>query len=322
MLKKTPNPSLSSDEWTARLRTAVQKDRRRFRLALWSLALASFAVLGFGVYWIWPPPGLPPLAIVAIDALCLPGEPAQVRAQTEAIGEPVHGLGNLKVAFQGQPDNTSAQTKTSGNGEARANLQFSRQIGGSRFLARLFGDDRRSTIEDSARIFFWPRKTRIVLVDVSDLLADRNADLSKCDLNQLQTDRDLAKLLLAAHARKYEIVYLAIGRERVLDYRQARRWKESQYQNRLLPLGPVLARPSYHDYQLQSTNEADAKYEADARRKLVKELKERYEVKAIARLKDTAEIYEQEQIPCVVFDAAAAACKKLMDSFPEEPRTK
>ena len=82
MLKKNPDTSPSpaaSDEWTARLCAAVQKDRRRFRLALWAVNVVAPMVLGLGVWWIYPRGSLPPVKIVAIDALCLPGEPAHLR---------------------------------------------------------------------------------------------------------------------------------------------------------------------------------------------------------------------------------------------------
>ena len=58
---------------------AVQKDRRRFRLALWAVNVVALMVLGLGVWWIYPRGSLPPVKIVAIDALCLPGEPAHLR---------------------------------------------------------------------------------------------------------------------------------------------------------------------------------------------------------------------------------------------------
>lgn len=142
-------------------------------------------------------------------------------------------------------------------------------------------------------------------MDVSDLLADRQADLGKRDLNSLQADQDLARVLWEVHNRKYKIVYLAIKSERVLDYQMSRRWKESK--KHLLPPGPVLARPSYHNFGPQSTNEAQA------RRRLVQDLQEHYEVRAITRLNDTAEIYEQEKIRYVVFDATGETWKKLLD---------
>ena len=136
-------------------------------------------------------------------------------------------------------------------------------------------------------------------MDVLDLLADHKADLARRDLNELQADPDLAKFLKTLQLRKYEIVYLAISSERALVYQKGRAGRRARmtFCRRV----PVLARPSYHD------NEPYAKFEADARRKLVAQLNEHYEVGALTRLDDTAGVYRETGIRCVVFGGGANA---------------
>jgi len=263
---KPPAPAV--DALTQRLRATMLKDRSRFRRHLIILLALVALTAGGVVWWIYRQTSLPPLTVVAFDNLCVPSEEFTVNACVEAIeGEPMPGyLGGLEIVFTDLAGSAPVKARTQGPGQATAQMKWNAFADQAPFLVRLPGNRRMSTSEDRARIVFLARGEKIILVDVHDLPADATIDFATSDLNQIAVDSLRAGKLQMLRKRGHQIVYLALKGERALDYRVARRWIESRQQ--LLPSGPVLGRPTYHEHQTED----------DARRQIISELSSRYEI--------------------------------------------
>jgi hypothetical protein len=295
MIHKTPQPN-PGDEWSERLRASMRKDRRRYYAGLVALAVLVVALVAGFIWWIYPSSVLPRLAVVAFDQISLPEEKVPLQAQLEAMaGDPVPGyLGGLTVAFlearsldHAGDQLQTAQAKTQGAGQVFGTLQIPRQVKEAKYQARLLDSQRKLVSEDTARIFFLPAQAELVLVNIGDLVNTPGPDWSG-NLANVHPHLEAAQALHSLAKKDRHLVYLALDSDRALGYRQRRRWLDSR--QIVLPLGPVLGRPSYHEGETEDM----------ARQKIVADLLQRFKVTAVAQGKELARSFLKLKVPTVV----------------------
>ena len=274
------------DPWKDRLKQKMLEDRHRLQRRTWVL-VGLLVLLAAGVlWWMYPGPSLPPLMAVAFDTVSLPGEEVQVHLQLEPIQSESpfpKNLVGLKVTFVDltKPAPPPAKTATDRYGHALATLAFTGNLTEAKFKAQFDGNRQAKANIDVAKVFFIPKDTVLVLVDVQDLLADPSVELTSKDLTQIPPYPPAIKLLQSLRAEKKHIVYLAPASERAEGYQLARRWLGIR--GPALPPGPILGRPGYHD----------GKTVEEAERRIIAELAGRWKVTAVGRGQGRAELYRQ-----------------------------
>ncbi len=254
-----------------------------------TIAAVLFGLLvGAALWWMYPEPALPPVLAVAFDNICVSDEEAQVRLQVEPVDATVpfpKNLAGLKIVFVDATRTTPlAKTVTDKTGLAQAAVRFAGPAAENIYQGRLVGNRQVKPGTDIGKIFFLPRDSSIVLVDIHDILADPAADLGSRELNQIPPDGPTVKLLRAQQVDKKQIVYLALKSDRARGYQLARRWLGEHLHT--LPPGPVLGRPTYHD----------ATSAADAHRQIISGLVRHWKVSAVARQQGNVELYRQMNI--------------------------
>ena len=280
-------PSAAADPWKERLKEKMRADRNRLRRNLAFVVVVATLLTAGALWWMYPGPGLPALFVVAFDGICPPGEEAQVRVQLAPIDVKLpfpKSLAGLSVVFAdvARPGLPLTKTLTDKTGQALADVHFARAAT-ARFQARFDGHRQVKPSMDQAVIFFVSRDTNLVVVEMEDLRA-RPLDLATEELNQI-----------LPHQRTRPVAAVTACRE------EANRLPGSQERSGpgvsagtawlgikgpMVPPGPILGRPSYHD----------AKSAEDARRQIVGELTGRWQVAAVGRDRALADFYRHMNV--------------------------
>jgi hypothetical protein len=246
-----------AEQLAQRLRTEVRKKRPHVFgwLALVVLLLAGLA--GVLVWWMWPRPAPPRLAVIAFDQLLEPlGERREVVAQlvrVDAGTEPVP-LAGFEVYFQERgavllPNAPvrSVRAVSDADGRVTAPPETTVPEGILTVIARHAIPRPRHSSEDTARLFFKPKGTRYCVVELGALTLEPNPKWGGVPVDQIKIREGAAAALAKAAKEGSQIVYLAMDLERPEAYRAVRGWIQYQAGNvrPALPNGPVLCRFLY-----------------------------------------------------------------------------
>ncbi len=232
------------------LRDSLRR-RRPSRLAIALLLLLVAAVPVVLFLWLYQPgAGEVPLVVTAFDRVAVQGEPVQCRARL-VPADPAHVGANV-AGHQLQFEQTGAggaagqaKTTTGPDGVVSVTWREPPQTP-FEFVVRYVAPDRRSEATDRARVFPWPRATRILLVDVATLTAAGEKLWAQEQLAPAPLLPGTAEALEAARKANFAIVYVAVAPERAAVYHQVRNWveRETVGPGKRIPDGPVLGRLS------------------------------------------------------------------------------
>jgi hypothetical protein len=301
-----------AEEITRLLKVAVSRRRP------WTFgsALVALAVLvlppALVAWWVWPRRPPPQLVVVTFDQAAPPGAALELRAQMEAldpdadeddlVGREVH-VEEAKIP--GLPGDPPQVGKADSGADGAAAVPWKAPAeGAGEFVFRHAGSERRPASEDRARVFTWPPDTPLLLIDGDrTLTAEPNVawqTVNAQNIHTVQPQPAAAAALQAAAAKKYQVVYLAPGPDRATAYRKLRDWVglRSAPEEKLFPAGPVLGRPAY----------TAAVTAAEARRKVLAELKERFPAKmvGVAGSVEAAEAFRAAGLTTFLLSAEAA----------------
>jgi hypothetical protein len=218
----------------------------------WLLALLLIAVpVGLAVWWAWPRRPPPRLIVTAFDCLTLQGEPAAVRARLEPLdplrtdAEPA---GQEVVFEEPRPGNKPVVRKAVARADGAAEVGL---VAPARarldIIVRYAQPGGPPTPPDRARVFAWPAKTRLLLVDIAALTQNGAKLWEQEKIPDAPLLPGATGALQAGGKSGFRVAYLALGPTRALRYRQVRDWVERRTaagQAGGLPDGPVLGRVS------------------------------------------------------------------------------
>jgi hypothetical protein len=232
------------------LKANVGRRRPRYYRTL-GLILAIFGFgLALGAWLFWPRPSLPPLNVLACDQIAVPGETVRMEAwlapKDPRIAAP--NLGGLDISFEPllPPARPGAplpeeKSRSASNGHVQASITAP---GGAEVIeyqithaSPLPGQ----RTEDRARLFTWKPETKLLLVEVS-AVADAGAEAwQDSRRDDIAVRPSAGEALQAAHAKHYQIVYVATGAAAPMAYRLMRAWVETKSQEGgPFPDGPVI----------------------------------------------------------------------------------
>jgi hypothetical protein len=240
------------DDFVKQLRAAARR-KRPWSLTTWLITILTLGVpLGLGVWWFWPAPLSPRLAVIAFDVVALPDTPLTLRAAVEDLDGGNSALAGRELYFVELGRESEALKVAAGAGGIAQTAWTLKTPPPFAELEVRYLDLRARppwSQWDRIRIFTWPKKTRIVAIDVEPTLkgaADRPT---------------MAKALAAVDQAGWRLVYLAVDAGTPLAFRRLRDWELEQEAllPQPLPKGPVLARAAL------GSNEA----EASGRKKVV-----------------------------------------------------
>jgi hypothetical protein len=191
------------------------------------------------------------LVVIAFDQVGEPGAKVVCRSRLETL-DPARvdfDLGGHELVFEIWPEGRGAQkTKTQSGGVAGADWVVPEKVPESGFLVRYLSPDRRSGAGDQARLFAWPRATKVLLVDLAALAPEGTKVWEKESALGLPLQPGAAAALKSAKSAKFAVAYLATEPDRALTYQQVRRWVErsvsAPQEGARIPNGPVLGRLS------------------------------------------------------------------------------
>jgi hypothetical protein len=251
-MSENPEPRKVGNELEKRLRASLQSSRPRPLWGLMFWTVLTLLPVGFLVWWVYPRPGPPPLAVVAFDAIGLPAHEITLHAQLQAEQQNYKPVG-IELVFEEAPvakgtaSPRQATVRSGDDGQAAIPWTFAAEAQTSEFLARYKGTGKSSpATHDRGRVYLLPQDSAILVVDVQKTLA-RATDAEWATKNIIEIPpRDGAQAALKAiAAKKYRIVYLAFDADSPVAYRKIRGWVENQGWKSALPLGPVLGRKSF-----------------------------------------------------------------------------
>jgi hypothetical protein len=229
------------DERTVALLRAAAHRRRPWTVGSCLLTLLLLAVpLGLLVWWLWPRSPPPRVGVIAFDQVAVQGGSVTCRAQV-IPAEPVepgaelsgHELRfALRLPGKNVPEKGAQQDAvTQADGSAAVNLVPPGQVSRLDLLVLPVADPK---LRDRARIFAWPRQTRILLVEVAALPPTRD-----------KLRPQAAQALHKAQTAKFAVGYVAIRAEGAVGYSKVRNELEAGTAGPGgIPDGPVLGRLS------------------------------------------------------------------------------
>jgi hypothetical protein len=232
------------EKMVERLREGARR-RRPWAFASCLLTLLLFAVpLGLLVWWFWPRPALPRVVVIAFDQLGVQGRSVTCRAQiVPAVrAEAETDLSGRELTFErrrlGQPlheQPAREQTVTQADGTAAVKWSLPEGVSRLKCTVRYVEAERRSQQEDHARVFAWPRKTKILLVEAAALPSAGE-----------KLWPEAVRALRAVQAAGFAVGYLATGADGAVAYGKVRSELEGSTTGPKggIPDGPVLGRLS------------------------------------------------------------------------------
>ncbi len=200
----------------------------------WKLVLATLAgsvlMLVLLAWWLYPGPKPALLQIIALDVVCPPDETPHARAQLFAPPEDKEQrrLRGYTVVFHEPPlllapdvHRREVVAKTDERGQA--SVEWPVDGAHTEYKVRHIDVEQRRGSRDDGRIFVWPKKAPLLIVDADEtLIADT-------------LDEQAPKTLTKAANDGWHIVYLSLTSAQPLEFRKARGWIEEPSK---LPKGP------------------------------------------------------------------------------------
>jgi hypothetical protein len=244
----------AKEEMATRLRASVRRQRPWTFVTCPLLVVLLAAPVVLLAWWLWPKGEPPVLAVTAFDQVGESGAKVVCRARLETL-EPARAdfdLGGHELVFdESRPEGRGAQkVTTQAGGVAGVDRTVPQGVPQSAFPVGYLTPERRSEARDQARLFGWPRATKVLLVDVAALVpAGAKIWEKETDLG-LALQPGAAAALQSAKAAKFAVAYLATEPARALTYQQVRNWVGREVGQRSapgrlgIPDGPVLGRLS------------------------------------------------------------------------------
>ncbi|MCI0457745.1 MAG: hypothetical protein L0Z62_12305, partial [Gemmataceae bacterium] len=237
----------SGERLASQLRDSLRRRRLPRLMTFLILVLLIGAPVALLLWLIRSGPEEPPVRVTAFDQLTLPGEAFVCRAQLSPAdpARPEVRLEGRELSFElttltsvGKPERAKSTTAADG----KASVEWKGVPSRSDVIVRHSVPGQRGEAQDRARVFAWPRATKVLLVDVA-ALTEAGAELWEQEkVASVPPAAGAAEALQQAQKAKYAIAYLAVGAERSAVYQQVRNWVERQAValNGPLPDGPVL----------------------------------------------------------------------------------
>jgi hypothetical protein len=267
-------------------RASAGKRRKRSPVAILLTLAVLVGGLGLAVWLAMPGPDPPPLMVIAFDQVGLPQTPVSLNAllrPQEEEEEPVElegfdlffvdsRLGGPGVDRAGEL--LQEQASTAEDGSAKTTWQWDKGPQPHSFVVRFRGDKRHPGSYDVGRVFTWPAKTNLLIVEARyGLMSVGGRAFRKQNIFELAPHPGAVAALKQVQARKYQIVYLATAPGRPADYRKLRGWLQRRLPGAesLFPEGPALGRADYSEKTSQ----------AESQRGVLQELKRRFRGKLV-----------------------------------------
>jgi hypothetical protein len=235
-VKRDPKKKLEAEAMLAMAKARHRQDRR----AVSYLIAMAVLVLGLGaISWFFWPVEPPRVALAAYDAVAVPEESIKLygRAAPENR-ERALKLDGLDLWFQVPATQRSDTLVTDAGGSAALDWQAP-QAKGERleFMVRhQQKDEPKRGVRDNGRVFVWPAKSKLLVVDVDHALADGVEALADSG-SAAPVLRPGAATALQALGARYKVVYLSAAANEPASYKKLRSWLPQAR----LPDGPLLS---------------------------------------------------------------------------------
>jgi hypothetical protein len=247
----TPSPR-RADALARRLQASLRGDRPRpWRIILLALLASCVALAGLA-WWLYPRPDPPPLQVLALDAVTAAGETPRARARLflpPDADAPARLRGQALVFLEGRviltpgavPREQKVTADAGGYGEAEWPLTDG---GPAEFLVRHV--DARQGSMDRARLFAWPRASRVVLVDAETALPHVPTDRWRhVDPAGVAPRPGAAEALQGLRKDGWQVAYVAAASAPPVEFQTVRGWLDRHFTTPpALPAGPVFGRAS------------------------------------------------------------------------------
>jgi hypothetical protein len=311
----------ADDAETTRLLRAAAKRKRPWTLGSLLITLLFLGLpIAVLVWWFWPRPEPRPLLVVGLDRLVRPDETptliglvdvAELEASRPNLEERVVRLEAIDTANLVGGKSIERTEKTDARGVARFAWDKPLKHELTTFYLHHFDPVLQKPSKDSIRVFLWPRNAKVVAVDVASL-SDAGEQLWQTERSGEHSPLPAAlKALRAARAKGFRVVYLATDPERPLHYRLARGWvmNNTLGADEAFPEGPVLGRTTY----------GEALDRGEARRRVVEELKQRYQGPIVGVVPDeaAAKTFRDAGLSAVVAPPAGKDWDAVVKALPQ-----
>ena len=243
-------PPVDREEMARLLKANMRKRRPRYFRTLATILGAVGAVLLLVAWLFWPRPALPPLNLLACDQIARPGETVTMEAwlAPKDPGLAVPTLGGLDISFEpllpparpGAPlPEVKARSAPDGHFTAALTTPGGEEV--IEYRISHGSPEPGGRAEDRARLFVWKPETPLLLVEVAALADAGPQAWQGIRRDEIPPRPSAGVALQAAHAKHYQIVYLASGAATPMAYRLMRALVETKSQEGgPFPDGPVL----------------------------------------------------------------------------------
>jgi hypothetical protein len=241
------------EEMATQLRASVRRQRPWAVLTCPLLLLLLAVPVALLVWWFWPKSEPPALVVTAFDQVGVPGQKVVCRARLETL-DPARAdfkLAGRELVFDEirlgplKGRDVQAKARSQAGGVAAADWTVPEERPQITFTVRLVTPEPRGE-GDQARLFAWPRATKVLLVDVAALVPEGARFWEAETAPGLAMQPGAAAALQSAKAAKFAVAYLATEPARALPYRRVRDWVERSAPGpQGIPDGPVLGRLSF-----------------------------------------------------------------------------
>jgi hypothetical protein len=273
----------------------------------WKLVLAtlvgSVLMLVLLAWWLYPEPQPALLQVIALDVVCPKDETPHARAQLFAPpeAEAPRRLRGHTVVFHEPPlllapdvRRREVVAKTDDRGQASVEWPVDDAL--TEFRVRHIDAEQRRGSRDDGRIFVWPKKAPLLIIDADEtLIADK-------------LEEHASETLTKAANEGWHIVYLSLTSAQPLEFRKARGWIEEQAK---LPKGPVLGRKHFSDTETIE----------QARRDVLQQLQGQFQgaMLAVVRSAESARVCQEIDVRTIVVGGAAAPAQVHAPTWADVP---